>query len=163
MRTQILSFRPGMKLAVVMIVSTVVGCGGGDVGDKFKGERGSVSGKIVYAGKPVPANTQILFQSKEGGYSAGGKTDDKGEYKLIYNGKPLMPAVTYKIQLTPPPGAAANTSDPSKIGTMDPNVPAAVPESPPPPFPAKYNSIATSGLEKTLKGGANEINLDLTE
>ena len=146
-----------LGIAAVAAIFNVIGCGAAVEGDKFKGERGSVTGTIVFGGKAVPANTQVLFQSKEGSYAAAGKTNDKGEYTLSYSGKPNMPAVAYKIQLTPPPAAAVDTSDPSKmVGSTPTEVPAG-------PFPAKYSSTATSGLERTVKAGAQKFDIDLTE
>ncbi|MBS0207157.1 MAG: hypothetical protein JSS49_30140 [Planctomycetes bacterium] len=142
-------------MAIVLL--NLAGCGGGGEGDKFKGERGSVSGKVTYKGQAIPAHSTILFQSREGGYSAGGTIDDKGEYTLTYTGKSTMPAVEYKVQVGPPPPATTTTlMDPSKVGT-------GAPTEPPPPFPAKYSDHSTSGLAFTVKAGANKADFDLVD
>lgn len=138
--------------AVVGLLATS-GCGGGAEGDKFKGERGSVSGTITYKGAPVPAGSSVVFQAAVG-YTAGGKTNEKGEYTLTYEGKSVMPAVAYTVQVSAPAGAPA-TIDPAKMG--QPSAPAVA------PIPVKYSSGATSGLEFTVKGGANKADFELKD
>jgi hypothetical protein len=143
-------------IAIFGLTLSLVGCGGESVDDKFKGQRGTVSGKVTFKGQPVPANSTILFQSKEGGYSAGGTINGKGEYSLSYNGASTMPAVLYKVQFGPPP-VKAETMDPAKV------VSGGAPTAAPPPFPAKFSDFATSGQEYTVKAGANVANFDLVE
>ncbi len=146
----------GISVAAVLL--SIVGCGGGGEGDKFKGERGSVTGKVTYKGSPIPAKSVVSFQSKVGSYSATGTINDKGEYTLSYDGKSTLPAVAYVVQIAPPPTAAASgPMDPSKVGTAAPAKVEA------PPFPAKYGAAVTSGLESTVKAGANKTDFELVD
>lgn len=130
------------------------GCGGGATEDKFKGERGSVSGKITYKGAAIPAGSVVMFQAAAG-YTAVGKTNDKGEYTLTYENKSTMPAVSYTVQVSAPAAAAPAKIDPANM--VKESTPAAF------PFPAKYTAGATSGLEFTVKGGANKADFDLKD
>lgn len=130
------------------------GCGGGAEGDKFKGERGSVSGKITYKGAAIPAGSSVMFQAAAG-YTAVGKTNDKGEYTLTYDNKSTMPALSYTVQVSAPAAAAPAKLDPSNMGKD--STPAAA------PFPAKYSAGATSGLEFTVKGGGNKADFELKD
>ena len=137
------------SLGAVAVMLSMMGCGGGAVEDKFKGERGTVSGKFTYKGAAVPAGCTVVFQSKEGGYSAGGTTNAQGEYTLKYEGGAKLPGVLYLVSISPPPVA------PPKVDatSMKDGKP---PELPPPALPAKYGAPTTSGLEFTVKGGENK-------
>jgi hypothetical protein len=138
--------------AAMPLLLFVIGCGGG-TSDNFKGERGSVSGKIEYTGKSIPAGSTVMFQSTTGGYTALGKTNDQGEYTLLYNGKQTLPATTYKVQINAPAAPPA-TVDPANMGKT---------AGTPAPFPAKYNSSSTSGMEFTVKPGANKADFVLID
>lgn len=141
------------------MISGMMGCGSSGEDDKFKGDRGTVSGKITYKGAPVPAGTSVVFQSKTGGYSAGAATNAAGEYTLNYAGSSKLPAVVYVVGVSPPRAPEAKP-DPSKMATSSTEAPKA---EAPPALPAKYNSATTSGLEFTVKGGANKADFELTD
>lgn len=137
-----------------LVLLTASGCIGGLEGDKFKGERGSVSGKITYKGAPIPAGSSVIFQAAAG-YTGVGKTNDEGEYTLSYNKTSTLPAVSYTVQVSVPAAAAPAKMDPANMGVE--TAPA------PPPFPARYSAGTTSGLEFTVKGGVNRADFDLKD
>ena len=144
---------PVAALAVAVAVLVVSGCGG--AGDDFKGERGTVTGKVTYKGKPIPKGSSVLFQSETGSFSAGGITNENGEFSLLYKEAKSVPGVKYLVQIAPPPVPVVNT-DPAK-----PPEPGA--SAPPLPFPVKYIGTGTSGLSFTVKAGANSADFELVD
>ena len=159
----------GACILSFIVVCSLAGCGGGE-DDGYKGDRGSVSGKITYKGAAIPANSVVMFQSKEGSYSASGQVSATGEYKLTYNGKSTLPAVAYIVQVTPPPSAGTG---PGKVPDPASVRPAEIPQSGSTmaptkdektlPFPAKYTVATSSGFEFTVKSGPNTANFEMVD
>lgn len=136
------------SLAACLVILPLAACGKGG----YSGPTGKVSGKVTLAGAPLSAGSTVTFISTQG-HMASGATAADGSFKLLCNGAENIPAVTYKVQLSPPASTApAPLIDPSKP----------LPAAPPEPFPSKYAATATSGLEFTVKEGENPpINIEL--
>ena len=158
-----------MRMAVLlgcMLSFCFVGCGGGD----GLPPPIPVSGKVVFAGKPVDG-AAVTFLSKSGGRSASGKTDKDGNFKLTSvktddGASPGEYAVTISKQEAKGGGSA--TVDISKgygenygkmqgaaaSGNMDKAVSQVL--------PAKYADPLQSGLVRSVvKGDKNEFDFDL--
>ncbi len=141
----------------LVAILMLVGCGGGADGDGYDGARGQVAGKITFEGKPIPEGSQVYFQATDG-YAATGTVKAGGEYTLQYPKGDLLPAVAYKVQVTPPLPATQAPMNPADIGKS--KIPKETDSS---PFPAKYGSTASSKLEFTVKEGKNSIDIVLTK
>lgn len=147
-----------ISLASLLVIS-LLGCGGPS--DGFNGARGQVTGKVTHLSNPVPAGTQIVFQSKDGpNYNATAEIGADGKYNLLYNGKSDIPAVTYLVTVLPPAktGAATQMSPDMMANPGQIAAPAAKAAL---PFPARYGSAVDSRLEYTVKAGANTADFDL--
>ncbi len=152
------------SLLAVLSMVFFAGCGSADK-DQFKGDRGEVSGKVTVGGKPVPEGTNVVFQTKTGAnYTAAGNVDANGEYKLLYNGSPNLPAVTYVATVFPPaPKTAAGPMTTDQMGSMAADIGKAAKPATPPAFNTQYSSALNSGLEFTVKKGKNTADFQLTQ
>jgi len=147
-------------LGTLLAVGFVAGCGTG--GDGYKGPRGEVQGTVTVKGAPIPEGCIVLFQAAEGpAYMASGIVKDDGTYQLQYQGTRKLPAVAYKVQISPPPSQGQTSpQDPSEIDAEAMKKPA---EAAPLPFSEKYASFRTSPLKFTVEEGANVADFDLEE
>lgn len=136
----------------------LAGCNKGP-SDGYTGERGQVSGTVTVDGTPLQKGCQVIFISKEGGYTAGGVVDEQGKYTLTYNGGPKLPAVAYLVQLTAPvvvetsPTAAV---DPTQMGKKM-NLSAGAPSASTGPFAPKYGSTTSSTLEFKVEPNKDNV------
>lgn len=71
-----------LKVAIVAVLCTLVGCSGQATDLP---ETGYVSGVVTMDGKPM-TNALVVFQPRSGGRNSMGKTDKEGRYELNYNG-----------------------------------------------------------------------------
>ena len=140
--------------AVILIGS--MGCGGTDFGPV-----GSVSGKLTMDGKALAAGTQLLFMQMEKGYAAFAETDTEGNYELKWmregSTRSEVPVGNYKILIQPPAQQDVEELDAeSMLSGADQDIKPAEAV-----FPKKYQQHATSGLEYSVKEGANTHDIDL--
>ncbi len=150
------------------LLTILGGCGG--PGDGFSGSRGMVSGKIMFDGKPIPPESRVMFQSKEGNtYIATGVVKEDGKYDLVYNGEKRLPAVSYLVQISaptggPPVSAKPTVADPKDIKAITPADMKKMTndaKNAKLPFPAKYSSFQTSNLTFDVKEGSNTADFNL--
>lgn len=105
---------------------------------------GTVSGKVMFQGRPVPEG-EINFYSPKLGTAAKIALDSNGSYALP---EPLE-AGDYKVSIVPPAP------------------PAPTAEAPPPPkrefanIPLKYRSETLSDLTASVKPGSNEFTFEM--
>lgn len=153
--------------ALIFVIFASSGCGGGSSGG-HKGAKGTVSGRMMIGGAPLKEGCLVMFQSVEGGYVATGTIKSDGKYTLTCDGSFDIPAVAYRVQLSPPsavePLKSSQPQDPSMMAAkvMGPSGTPGVKEAAKPPFPAMYLSALTSKLEYTVKAGSNTADFDLT-
>jgi len=135
------------RLGAVLILSVLGGCGGGTA-DGF--DRQSVSGEVVFAGKPLP-HGYIQFQpTSENGVAAGGSITD-GKFSIP---KPEGPvAGDYKVLISSSEAATGDAGG-------DLPAPGAPTKPKPEPIPAKYNSASTL-TQKIESGGENKFTFTL--
>ena len=157
-----------LELLLTVLLTFLIGCGG--TGDGFTGSRGTVSGSVTFDGKTIPAGSTVMFQSKEGNtYIATGAVKEDGKYELVYEGGKSLPAITYLVQISPPPGGASVPAglipaDPKASSTITPADMKKVTEDAKNaklPFPAKYHSINTSKLTFDVKKDSNTADFSL--
>jgi hypothetical protein len=122
---------------------TVIGCSA----NKNEGE---VSGTVTYQGQPLPVGTVSFFDSSNKYLVSTAIT--KGTYATP---TPLkVPIGSVKISVTTPNSSRVrrfkNVGD-SKAGATIPVI----------AIPAKYGSAEQSGLNYTIKPGANTYNIEL--
>jgi hypothetical protein len=152
----------------LLLVVVVAGCGQG---------RGSVSGRVLYNGAPLPGgrvtfrpadsaqNTVSVELDKDGNYQAVLPT---GAVKVCVDNRELEPVVPFEApQLPPglPPGVkkAIGSAKPDKA---PPQTPQDAPHKLPGkyvPIPEKYYSVDTSGLQFTVEGGNQKHDITLTK
>ncbi len=162
--------RPQLALSLVLLLTLATfatGCGQ-KATDGYSGPRGTVSGRLMIDGTPLEEGCGVMFQSVEGGKIAVATVKSEGKYTLTCNGSFDIPAVNYRVQLSPPSDVKETKSsepqDPTMMArkVMGPPGSATVSEKANPPFPAKYLSTRSSKLEYTVKAGPNTADFDLT-
>lgn len=124
---------------------------------------GTVSGKVTHKGKPVPAGCLVTFVSDRG-VAALGTVDASGRYKLMFAGKPDVPALEYNISVTFPGvvGPAMTDEEERKYMAGDPETIAKFARKELiAPLPKKYADEFKSGLSFHLKEGVNSFDIDL--
>jgi hypothetical protein len=133
-------FRPPVALALLALVA--LGCGG----------RGNVSGKVTYQGKPVVFGT-VLFEGSDGSLRQGNIGRD-GSYTVrdvaMGEAKVAVSSLNPKSSDFVPMQREGGKPPPPR-----PDVPGWF------PIPEKYDAPFTSGLTYSIKGGDNEINIEL--
>ncbi len=127
----------------VIGVCFLVGCGGrGD-----RPELGTVTGTVYMDGTPLP-NVWVMFNPTEGGRTSMGRTNEEGEYELMYlegtEGANIGP---HKVVIM--------TYHEDEIEEMKLNTGKPVKE----PIPARYNS--QTSLTEVVEEGANVIDFHL--
>lgn len=91
----------GVRLAVVVLVALVAGCGGDGV------RLYPVTGQVTVDGAP-PDGLVLLFHPQQGeGQPASASTDERGAFRAVFNGDPGMPAGRYTVTAVWPDPAKA--------------------------------------------------------
>lgn len=137
------------RLAVAVVLTTIVGCGS-------KNDLVPVSGLVTVDGKPVEA-AQVLYVSPNH-RPAMGETDEQGRYTLsTFETGDGASIGTYSVTVTtrptirvPPAGIAGPPSGRPKVehGAIS-------------PVPLKYSDPAHPQLSVDVKPGSNDIPLEL--
>lgn len=148
------AFIRSMHLSVlVSLLGLVWNSGYGKAADAYDGPRGDVEETIMFEGEPVPEGSTVMFQSAEGmTYVGTSLVKSHGKYKLKSAAGRKLPAMLYKVQVSPPPIMDDTAPDPATAdpSEMTPEKVAARAKAfaaaNTPPFPAKYGSIHTRGL-----------------
>lgn len=132
-------FRAVSLLAASTVLMGSIGCSDGQFADL-----GQVTGRVTMDGKPLPG-VAVNFLP-ETGRPAMGRTDDQGEYELVYiRDVRGAEAGEYQVQIVTP--FEPKTIEESHQKRME-------------PIPARYNKRTT--LTATVDQGDNTINFELT-
>ena len=146
------SWKTMWTLAAASVLVVAAGCGGG-VGLP-EGETGTVSGKITFDGKPIPAGSLVTFANEKHGFIATGTVAADGTYSLQMRGGPDILAGAYRVAVTPPTSAQPEMSQAEYDKMMTeggkPPEPKKVSE-----IPKKYQAPEGSGLTYEVKAGEN--------
>jgi hypothetical protein len=129
-------------IAGAVVLAVVTGCGGP--------RPVPIGGTVTYKGKPV-ANAIVAFNGT-GGAASQGKTDGEGNFSdmACQQGKGAMPG-DYTVTIV-------DVGRPQKEGDTSYALP------PPPPFPAKYQTIEGSDLKAKVEvSGTNKFTLELKD
>lgn len=120
----------------IIVLSSVVGCGGGQV---------AVEGKVSVDGALLDTGNVSFHPQKEGGQIGYGEINSSGTYKLMTDGKAGAAPGKYKVVVTA--GKPSNPSDPYSV--------------PVPLVDAKFSDLATTPLEVEVAAGAAAGQYDL--
>jgi hypothetical protein len=96
----------------LVVACFVIGCGGCS---GFDGPVGTVSGKVSFQGKPLPAGASVIFKYEETGQVATGtlSTSD-GSFRLRWRGSYDVLASAYKVALSTGASTGAATTVPTR-------------------------------------------------
>lgn len=158
--------RSRVMILCVLGTQLIHGCGGGSVAPK--GEQASVSGSVMFEGKPVTVGSTVVFYCKDKDATAAGTLDALGKFSL----KGAMPSVgipvgKYVVMVNPPQPPMANSiaSGPSSpdyqkqmMQTSKAEIPASISD-----IPAEFLSLDKSTLSLELKAGPNTFDIDLAK
>ncbi len=132
-------------LALLLMISSLGGCGGSDAPDKPKS--GLVIGKITLDGAPLP-NAQVSF-SPESKVTSSGTTNSDGAYELTFGANRGAVVGEHVVRIvTKIPGVRQHDAQGQVVADTSPDR-----------VPAKYNAEST--LTATVKAGENTFNFDL--
>jgi hypothetical protein len=132
--------------SVSAVLLLVFGCGG----PSDQPELGTVTGKVTLNGQAVE-DALVEFIPKDGGRPSTGQTDTEGNYELSYSASEMGAKVgTHSVRVSTLVAQELDDSGKPVEGTGRAEE---IPES--------YNVKST--LEKEVKAGDNEINLELTK
>jgi hypothetical protein len=124
-----------------MFVSVFVGC-------QREPTLGIVAGKVTLNGTPV-SQGRISFNDASQGIFMTADLRPDGSYEIVRAEGRGLPPGTYRVAIAPP-------AIDLPVGSSS-----AAPPQPPSAIPAKYQDVATSGLELSVQPEANVYNVDL--
>jgi len=160
--------RSGFVVALSLALPIVIGCTGST--SPPLGKPVPVKGKVTYNGKPAPAGCTITFFHAERNFPASAQIAADGSYTLMFNGKPLVPAGTYKVSVTSPAGAAtdaaaASPSNPEayKAMMMKQGIAKGDGQAAVVTIPTKYATPETSGVTFTVLEEPATYDLDMKD
>lgn len=124
------------------------GCWGGS---NLPGETGTVSGRVIYRGAPIPEESTVVFVHRENGIIGTGRTNANGEFTMMMRGGSEILVGEYSVGVTPP-----GEPDPElNIFTHPPEAWKKIPQ--------RYWSHETSDESFTVTTGANVYMLDMED
>jgi|SRR5579883_2427189 len=133
--------------AIGVVFALLLGCGGPYTG--------SVTGKVLYKGKPLPGGIVTFIHPD--GRSAHAQIQEDGSYKVA--NAPGGEVKCLVVTMKPLPGL------PAKIASRMPAKPtdAVYPAGPYVPIPLKYSKPETTDLTYTINRGSQEIIIELKD
>jgi hypothetical protein len=127
-------------LGAVVLSLFVTGCSSG----------GSVSGKVTLDGAPLQSGT-VTFHPVNGGPSAVGTISADGKYELAIGNDRSVPPGDYVVTVVATETlSSAQAADPKKAPTAPKRL-----------TPDKYASKDSTDLKVAVKGGGNDVPLEL--
>jgi hypothetical protein len=135
------------SLLLLLGLGLVIGCGG------VSGNTAKVKGKVLVGGEPM-AGLTVLFQP-ETGRPATGTTNAAGEFTLTtfnLNDGALVGKHKVAISLD-----TSSAGPPPQPGTPEYDAAKTKAE----PFDSKYKAPQTSGIEKEVVAGENDITIEV--
>jgi len=152
---RISSVRPA-ALALVVVAIMVAGCAGRGVGD--------VSGQVTYKGKPLTTGSVVFIVADAPPVVARIESDGSYVAKSVPTGDAVItitsldPAAVAKVK-----GKGASDRPPEEEKSAAAPRSGAVENKGWFPIPDKYSHRDTSGLKLTVKSGANDFPIQLTD
>ncbi len=131
---------PACWVVPALLVSLLVGCGGG----KAAVPTGMVTGQVTHHGGKPLSNATIYFASPQLGVEVSADLGPDGKFQF----KQPVKSGDYQVQVTPPPSPPATPPSQRKDNAD---------------IPKKSRAYPTSKLTATVKAGNNEFNFDLKE
>ena len=143
-----------MTLALFSLFS--IGCGGS--GGGYSGPWGQGDGVVRLDGKPLTEEATVTFLAAEG-YSATGRVDGEGNFRLKYNGSNDLPVGKYNVAVMPSAPVEVENADPASFFNDDGST--KIIERKASAIPEKYHQPGSSGISITIVEGSNELKIDL--
>lgn len=136
------SFPKYYSCALIWLVSTLAGCGGGAP----EAPTGTASGKVTFKQAPLTSG-RVNFVATNGSASAFGDLGSDGVFKITGE----LPIGEYSVHLTP---VGLGDAPPSENPAQDQQTPL---DS----ISKKYQDPATTDLKATVKEGKNDFTIDI--
>jgi hypothetical protein len=153
---------------VLLLLLAAAGCGSGE---------GTVSGRVLYNGKPLPAGRVTFRPADPRQNSVSAELDEQGAYQVV------LPTGEVKVSVDnrewePPPAAITGRMPPGLPPDVQKALGGGRPDQPPPKppenaprrstgryvkIPDRYYAIETSGLQFTVARGEQKHDLELKE
>lgn len=157
---------PHLTVACVLGTLMIYGCGPKPVRPP-QSEQASVTGSVMFEGKPVTLDSTVVFYCKDKDATAAGKLDSLGKFSLKGAQSSVgIPVGRYVVMVSPPEppmttSAAADVNSPEYQKKMMQGTV----ENPEPPkdIPATFLSLDKSTLALELKAGPNSFDIDLAK
>jgi hypothetical protein len=160
-------YRPVAVLTTGLFLVVLSGCGGNanrPVPDAK--QQATVTGSLLNAGKPLPLDYQVVFNSKDKGAIGSGKLDSLGKFSISAGDPAIgLPAGRYHVKIAPPPpppvGGLQSESYQQMMkmkGSTKTSAPAISKD-----IPAKLLDWETSGLVFEVKPGPNTFDIDIAK
>jgi hypothetical protein len=141
----------------LLTVLTLSGCGGDP---KPTTDQAAVSGTLLFDGKPVTAESSVVFYNEDAGATAAGKVDSLGKFQL----KGTIPSIgipigRYKVMVSPPTTAVVDSNDMANYNAMmsGGGAKAAAKPKAPSDIPAEFLTLKSSTMSLELKAGENAL------
>jgi hypothetical protein len=162
-------YRPVAVLTTGLFLVVLSGCGGNanrPVPDAK--QQATVTGSLLNAGKPLPLDYQVVFNSKDKGAIGSGRLDSAGKFKISAGDPAIgLPAGRYTVKIAPPPPPAPAVggleSDSYQQMMKTKGSTKAPPREIPKDIPAKLLNWETSGLEFDVIPGPNTFDIDIAK
>ena len=156
------------RLTIVCALGTflIQGCGKREA--RPQGEQASVTGSLMFDGKSVALDTNIVFYCKDKDATAAGKVDSLGKFKLKAARTSVgIPVGRYVVTVRPPDppmpvSAAAGPGSPDYQKVMMSQGNAAKPSTPS-DIPIEFTSLDTSKLALEVQVGPNNFDIDMAK
>jgi hypothetical protein len=149
------------RCGLLLLAAALSGCDGS--GDAVP--LAEVTGKVHVAGKPIPADFQVLAVEETTGITGRGATDANGRFSI----KPLnkragIPIGRYRFGITEKstPDVQVNGPEYQTIMAKGGAADGKMQQPPPSVIPQKAQSPANSPLVFEIKEGSNDLDLDLS-
>ncbi len=136
-------------LLAILLLGVTIGC----QNSRIPGDTGTVKGRATFKGEPIPTGSTIVFLHRGKGIVGTGVTDAQGAFELQMREEPRVLVGEYSVGITPP-----GEIDPNNVTIFTDKAPAEWKK-----VPRKYWSPETSNETFTVKAGANEYLLELSE
>ncbi|WP_439620657.1 hypothetical protein [Gemmata sp.] len=124
---------------LLVSVAALLGC------DPPETPKGTVSGTVVYKGKPITGGEVELY-CEAAGVGANVPIDESGRFALAI---PIA-AATYQACINPPHAHPGEEVPPARMRAFR-------------EVPAKARALKTSGLTVTVNKGANDVTIELKD
>lgn len=124
------------------------------------GPTGTIDGLLTLEGKPLQPGTAVMFMHPERGFLAFGTTDAAGNYQVDSWNNGQIPVGRYRVMIQPP-SVPNETADSGDLDALMNQIQQSKPLVAKADFPARYRTVAKSGLDFEVVPGVNSFQINL--